>query len=314
MSSLFPVLVDDAMPEGDGCVRLCLVASNGDDQLPGFEPGAHVDVVTPSGLVRQYSLCGSADDPSAYELCVRREEASRGGSDSLCKQARKGMELKISMPRNAFPLPEAQRYVLVAGGIGITPLLSMIRRLEQKGADWELYYYARNPESAPFGAMLREAPYAQRVQFSSSLRNGYPDALTTPSTGTVIMLCGPDGFMKAVRARAEESGWPQDAIRTEYFRPSETSIPLTDQPFQVVLARSGQVVTVPPDQSIASALMVAGIDVSLSCEQGMCGACVVPILAGEGEHRDMVLTEEEQQHSIALCCSRSRTPSLTLDM
>ncbi|MBE7729789.1 PDR/VanB family oxidoreductase [Komagataeibacter sp. FXV3] len=314
MSTLFPVIVGDAVPEGMGCVRLRLVARAGDDALPDFEPGEHVDVMTPSGLIRQYSLCGPPDDPSAYELCIKREADSRGGSESLCTQARQGMELRISRPRNAFPLPQARRYILVAGGIGVTPLLSMMARLQQNGADWQLYYYARVPEHAPFGDMLRKPPYAAHVRFSSSLKNGYPDALDSPCADTAIMLCGPDGFMNAVYAHAVAVGWLTDQIHTEYFRPTETAHVLSDRPFEVVLAQSGQVVSVPSGQSIASALLAAGVDVPLSCEQGMCGACVVPLLAGEGDHRDMVLTEEEQGGNIALCCSRSRSPSLTLGM
>ncbi|GBQ57375.1 flavodoxin reductase [Komagataeibacter swingsii DSM 16373] len=295
-------------------MRLRLVARAGDDALPGFEPGAHVDVMTPAGLVRQYSLCGSADDPSAYDLCIRREANSRGGSESLCTQVRQGMELRISRPRNAFPLPQARRYILVAGGIGVTPLLSMMMRLQRDGADWQLCYYARAPGHAPFGDMLRTPPYAAHVRFSPGLTNGYPDALDSPCADTAIMLCGPDGFMDAVYAHAVAAGWRGEQIHTEYFRPVESSHALSDRPFEVVLARSGQTVTVPAGQSIASALLAAGVDVPLSCEQGMCGACVVPLLSGEGDHRDMVLTEEEQGGNIALCCSRSRSPSLTLGL
>lgn len=314
MSILFPVIVDEAAAEGAGCVRLRLVARPGDGALPDFEPGAHVDVVTPSGLIRQYSLCGPADDPSAYELCIKREADSRGGSESLCTQARQGMELRISRPRNAFSLPRVGRYILVAGGIGVTPLLSMMARLQQNGADWQLYYYVHAPEHAPFGDMLRASPHAAHVHFSPSLKNGYPDALDAPCADTAIMLCGPDGFMHAVHAHAVAAGWRPEQIHTEYFRPVESSHAVPDQPFVVVLAQSGRTVTVPAGQSIASALLAAGVDVPLSCEQGMCGACVVPLLSGEGDHRDMILTEEEQGGNIALCCSRSRSPSLTLDM
>ena len=312
MSSLFPVIVEEIAPEGAGCVRLRLVARAGDDALPAHEPGAHIDVMTPSGLIRQYSLCGLADGPGAYELCIKHEADSRGGSESLCTQVRQGMELQISPPRNAFPLPRAQRYILVAGGIGITPLLSMMARLQRDGADWQLYYYARVPEQAPFGDMLRQSLYGKHVRFYRSLKNGYPDALDSPAADTAIMLCGPDGFMNAVFSHAVATGWQADQIHTEYFRPAETSHAMSDRPFEVILAQSGKTVTVPSGQSIASALLAAGVDVPLSCEQGMCGACVVPLLSGEGDHRDMVLTEDEQGSSIALCCSRSRGPSLTL--
>ncbi|GAN88701.1 PDR/VanB family oxidoreductase [Komagataeibacter intermedius] len=315
MSSLFPVHVDDVAPEGTECVRLRLVARPGDDALPAFEPGAHVDVMTPSGLIRQYSLCGSADDPSAYLLCIRREADSRGGSQSLCTQVRPGMELQISTPRNAFSLPVARRYVLVGGGIGVTPLLSMMMRLQRDNADWQLHFYARDPERAPFREMLDASPYREHVHFSQSPRSGgYPAVLDSPDPDTAIMLCGPDGFMNAVFAHAVAAGWGTGQIHTEYFRPTDSTHALSDRPFEVVLARSGQTVPVPAGQSIASALLAAGVDVALSCEQGMCGACVVPLLAGDGDHRDMVLTEEEQGGSIALCCSRSRSPSLTLDL
>ena len=314
MSSLFPVLVENVAPEGADCLRLRLVARAGEENLPAFEPGAHVDVMTPSGLIRQYSLCGSADDPAAYDVCIRRDAASRGGSDSLCAQVTPGMELRISRPRNAFALPDARRYMLVAGGIGVTPILSMLLRLQRNNVGWRLYYYAREPDQAPFGEMLRHDPYREHVRFSRSLREGYPDFLDTPSPDTAIMLCGPDGFMNAVFAHAVAAGWRPEQIHTEYFRPAEASHALEDRPFEVVLARSGRTVTVPAGQSIASALLAAGMDIDLACEQGMCGACIVPLLAGVGDHRDEVLTEEEQGGHIALCCSRSRTPSLTLDL
>lgn len=302
------------MPEGADCVRLRLVATPGQGALPRFAPGAHVDVLTPAGLVRQYSLCGDADDPGFYELCIRREAASRGGSASLCSTVKKGMELHISPPRNAFALPGAQRYILIAGGIGITPLLPMMARLQRQGVDWALYYYTRTPDQAPFRDRLLTAPYASRVHMATSLRQGYPAALSRPDTDTAIMLCGPDGFMQAVSSHAIATGWEAAQIHTEHFRPAEMAPDDGEQAFEVVLARSGRRVTVPPDQSIASALMAVGIAVSLSCEQGMCGACVVPLLAGEGAHRDMVLSEDEQACSIALCCSRARTPSITVDL
>ncbi|WP_130731870.1 PDR/VanB family oxidoreductase [Komagataeibacter xylinus] len=314
MSALFPVIVHDVMPEGADCVRLRLAAAPGQGALPRFAPGAHVDVLTPVGLVRQYSLCGDADDPGFYELCIKREAASRGGSESLCSTVEKGMELHISPPRNAFMLPAAQHYVLIAGGIGITPLLSMMARLQRQGADWTLHYYTRTPDQAPFRNRLLAAPYMGRVHMARSLKQGYPAALSRPDTDTAIMLCGPDGFMQAVSSHAIAAGWKPAQVHTEYFRPTEMVTHDDEQAFKVVLARSGRSITVPPGQSIAGALMAAGIAVSLSCEQGMCGACVVPLLAGEGAHRDMVLSEEEQACSIALCCSRARTPSITLDL
>ncbi|EFG84252.1 oxidoreductase [Novacetimonas hansenii] len=315
MSSLFPVLVESVTSEGARCVRLRLVARADDENLPGFEPGAHVDIMTPSGLIRQYSLCGSADDTSAYEVCIKHDNAtSRGGSASLCTQVSPGMELQISSPRNAFTLPEARRYSLVAGGIGITPLLPMLLRLQRNNAEWELHYYTREPEQAPFADMLRNSSYQEHVHFRRSLREGYPDCLNIPSPDTAIMLCGPDGFMNAVSSHAVAAGWRAEQIHTEYFRPAESSHSLMDQPFEVVLARSGQTIRVQAGQSIASALLAAGIEIDLACEQGMCGACIVPLLAGVGDHRDVVLTQEEQGGHIALCCSRSRTPSLTLDL
>ncbi|GBR15821.1 flavodoxin reductase [Komagataeibacter nataicola NRIC 0616] len=304
----------DVMPEGVDCIRLRLAAAPGQGTLPRFAPGAHVDVLTPSGLVRQYSLCGDVDDPGVYELCIKREAASRGGSDSLCRMVDKGMELHISPPRNAFALPVAQHYVLIAGGIGITPLLSMMARLQRQGADWTLYYYTRTPDQAPFRGRLLVAPYVNRVHMARSLKQGYPAALAHPEADTAIMLCGPNGFMQAVSSHAIAAGWEPEQIHTEYFCPTEAAPDDEEQAFEVILARSGRSLTVPPGQSIADALMAAGIEVNLSCEQGMCGACVVPLLAGEGAHRDMVMTEEEQACSIALCCSRARTPSLTLDL
>ncbi|RBM08279.1 PDR/VanB family oxidoreductase [Novacetimonas cocois] len=314
MTSFLSAVIHDVAREGTDCIRLRLLAAEGQGPLPPYEAGAHIDVVTPAGPVRQYSLCGQPDALGTYELCIKRDATSRGGSESLFTQAKTGMALEISAPRNAFPMPEASRYILIAGGIGITPLMAMMGTLRHREADWRLYYYVREPANAPFRQDLAQDIASGRVMLATSLRNGYPDALEVPSPDAVVMLCGPNGFMDAVSSHAVSAGWRPDQVRREHFQPVEQPAGTSDRPFEVILSRTGRTVSIPAGQSIAYALLDAGIDVPLSCEQGMCGACVVPLLQGKGDHRDMILTQDEQERSIALCCSRARGSSLVLEL
>ncbi|MBU9688657.1 PDR/VanB family oxidoreductase [Burkholderia multivorans] len=297
--------------------------------LPPFTAGAHIDVHL-GGLVRQYSLCNSPSEAGVYRLGVLRERESRGGSVAM-HACEPGTTLEIGEPRNHFPLdPHAAHSVLLAGGIGITPLLSMALHLAETGRSFELHYCAREPARAafvdrldtpPLNARTRlwfdDAPAGQRIDFAQVL--GKPDAHTH------LYVCGPAGFIAAVLGAAAQAGWDPANVHREYFGAaglgaageSETSAAATaDGPFQVSLAQSGRVVDVPAGMTIVEALRGCGIEVPVSCEQGVCGTCLTRVLSGTPDHRDVYLTDDERAANDQMlpCCSRARTPMLVLDL
>lgn len=289
-------------------------------ELPSFTAGSHIDVHLPDGIIRQYSLYGSPSERGRYRIAVLREPASRGGSRAMHDSVRQDDVLAIGAPRNLFALDEgAARHLLLAGGIGITPLLSMAQRLDAIGADFELHYCARSVERMAFREELRQAPYAGRVHFH--LDDGATEqkldmaAVCTPDSYTHLYVCGPKGFMDAVLTTARERGWPEDQLHYEFF--AAEPIPAGDSSaFAVKLAGSGQVVQVPADCSVVQALAQAGIDLPVACEQGICGTCLTRVLEGEPDHRDLFLSAEEQARNdqFTPCCSRAKTPLLVLDL
>lgn len=277
----------------DGVVRLRL---EGHD-LPRWEPGAHLDLVLPSGLVRQYSLCGDPADTSSYTVATRLVEDGRGGSREVHEQLAEGMELEVRGPRNRFALVEAESYVFVAGGIGITPILPMLRALPE-GAEWRLLYCGRSRESMPF---VDELEKLDRV----TVVTGVPDldALDVPE-GAAVYCCGPEGLMAAVEAR-----FPR--VHLERFTPRATA---PGAAFEVELRRSGRTVTVPAGSSVLAAVREELPDTLYSCEQGFCGTCQQRVLEGEVDHRDELLTDAERDDSMLICVSRARGERLVLDM
>ncbi|KVQ83163.1 Vanillate O-demethylase oxidoreductase [Burkholderia multivorans] len=297
--------------------------------LPPFTAGAHIDVHL-GGLVRQYSLCNSPSEAGVYRLGVLRERESRGGSIAM-HACEPGTTLEIGEPRNHFPLdPHAAHSVLLAGGIGITPLLSMALHLAETGRSFELHYCAREPARAafvdrldtpPLNARTRlwfdDAPAGQRIDFAQVL--GKPDAHTH------LYVCGPAGFIAAALGAAAQARWNPANVHREYFGAaglgatgeSETSTAATaDGPFQVSLAQSGRVVDVPAGTTIVEALRGCGIEVPVSCEQGVCGTCLTRVLSGTPDHRDVYLTDDERAANDQMlpCCSRALTPMLVLDL
>ena len=288
--------------------------------LPPFSAGAHVDVHLPGGLVRQYSLCGDPDAGGAYEIAVLREPASRGGSVAM-HGLEAGARLTISPPRNLFALDEtASKTLLFAGGIGITPLLAMARRLHRLGADFELHYCARTPARAAFLEALRQAPFAARVvtHFDDGAPNqalNAPALLAHPDAGTHLYVCGPGGFMAHVLASAQAAGWDETRLHREYFTAPATQTG-GDQAFEIEIASTGQVLTVPPERSAWAVLDEAGLFVPVSCEQGICGTCLVGVKSGLPEHRDSYLTDAEHaaNDQFTPCCSRAKTARLVLDL
>ncbi|SDU96977.1 PDR/VanB family oxidoreductase [Pseudomonas mucidolens] len=288
--------------------------------LPAFSAGAHIDVHMPDGLVRQYSLCNHPQEQHRYLIGVLKDPASRGGSQCLHEQIHTGAHLRISEPRNLFPLVHgARRSLLFAGGIGITPILCMAERLAQAGADFELHYCARSSTRAAFVQRLKDSPFADRVflHFDETPHTALDAAkvLATPADNVHLYVCGPGGFMQHVLDSARAQGWQEDHLHREYFAaaPVDSS---NDGRFSVKLGSSGQVVEIPADKTVVQVLESHGIEITVSCEQGICGTCLTRVLEGEPEHRDLFLTEAEQalNDQFTPCCSRSKTPLLVLDI
>jgi len=289
-----------------------------DGPLPPFTPGSHIEVHLPSGRVRQYSLC-NATGP-VYQIAVKPEAAGRGGSVEVHRVLHPGAVVSISAPRNNFALIPADRYVLVAGGIGITPLLSMAHQLWAAGEPFEFHVCAQDTDTVPFGNALRDLPFAEAISIhldSSPSRTSLSpaSALGTWRAGTELYLCGPAGFMDWVAGGALDLGWPLDTIHREYF--SAGVFDITDsRPFDVVLARRGITVHVPAGRQILDVLEENNIAVPWACSQGVCGTCVTPVLAGEPDHRDAVLSAQEKAAncSMCVCVSRAKSPTLVLDL
>ncbi|MPQ73148.1 PDR/VanB family oxidoreductase [Acetobacter senegalensis] len=283
--------------------------------LPSWDAGAHVDLFLGDGLIRQYSLCGDPGDRSCYRLAVLRDPASRGGSQAVHDLVRVGEIMKIGAPRNLFPLDKtAVHSVLIGGGIGVTPLIAMAYALHDQGQSFTLHYVARDPVFMPF---LQQAPFAQAVVVHDRGRADGPRfdpaAVLAGSLKptTRVYTCGPLGLMDAVFEAGLAVGYTKNQLHREAFSAQPVA---GGHAFEVLAAKSGVRVQVGPDVTIAGALGKAGVKVTLSCEQGICGTCVVSVLEGEPEHRDEYLTEEERTDQIALCCSRSRSPLLVVDI
>ncbi|KJK07475.1 Phthalate 4,5-dioxygenase oxygenase reductase subunit [compost metagenome] len=288
--------------------------------LPAFSAGAHIDVQLPDGLIRQYSLCNHPEERHRYLIGVLKDSASRGGSRSLHEQVHNGAQLRISEPRNLFPLAHgARRSLLFAGGIGITPILCMAEHLAHTGADFELHYCARSSERAAFVERIRTAPFADRLflHFDEQPQTALNAAqvLANPQADVHLYVCGPGGFMQHVLDSARAQGWQEDRLHREYFAaaPVDTG---NDGSFSVQVGSTGQVFEVPAEQSVVQVLERHGIEIAMSCEQGICGTCLTRVLDGVPEHRDLFLTEEEQARNdqFTPCCSRSKTPLLVLDI
>jgi ferredoxin-NADP reductase len=295
-----------------------LVDPNGHD-LPRFTAGAHIDVQLTNGLVRQYSLCNDPAERRRYLIAVLRENESRGGSWHLHDTVRTGDLVEVSVPRNNFPLAEeAERHLLLAGGIGIAPIMAMIATLKTRRAEFLVHYCTRSPEITAFRDELFLPAAEGRVQFHHD--GGDPSrgldiaaALAAPTPGTHLYYCGPPSMMAAAKAAA--ASWPAGTVHCEYFVPSpEMRRQAADRPFRVRLARSGGDYEVPVGDSIVGVLRQHGVRVNTSCELGYCGACLTRYLAGEPDHRDQVLDAEGQKRWVMICCARAKSPVLELDL
>ncbi|MGM1062221.1 PDR/VanB family oxidoreductase [Saccharothrix sp. Mg75] len=313
-NALVELVVVDKSPVADDVVALTL-RGPARDRLPEWAPGAHVDLVLPGGLVRQYSLCGDRWDPYDYRVAVLRDPAGRGGSVFVHDGLRVGDRVSLGGPRNNFRLVPSPSYLFVAGGIGITPLLPMVRQAELVGADWRLLYGGRSLRGMAFLPEL--AAYGDKVVVVPQDVRGLPDLaawLPSPGSATKVYCCGPAALLRAVEGLCAEH--PPGQVRTERFVPEDRGAPARDEPFEVELRRSGRSVVVAPGQSVLDALNGVGVAVLSSCRRGTCGTCETTVLGGEPDHRDSILDDAERASGDCLfpCVSRSRSDRLVLDL
>ena len=284
------------------------------ESLPAWTPGAHVDVVLPSGLVRQYSLCGTADRSGEYTIAVLRQQDGRGGSDEMHQKVAVGTQLALIGPRNLFELTPAQEYVFVAGGIGITPLLSMVEKVAAAGLPWRLIYAGRSRSSMAF--LDRLGSWGDHVELVPGDELGRMDvaARLATSVGAAVYVCGPTGLIDAARSVVE--AWPSGSFHFERFSgDGVAAVADGDQAFEVQLGLGGPVIEVGADQTVLQAVLDAGADVLYSCEEGDCGSCETTVLDGAVLHRDSALTPSERAAgAMLICVSRAVCPRLVLDI
>lgn len=319
-AEIIPVTIKAMTENGAGNLSLQLIAQQ-NYSLPKYLAGAHIDVYIPEIGPRQYSLCSEKSHGEYYEVCVKLAEKSSGGSHHIHHHFKPGDSLTISAPRNHFPLPDAKRYLLLAGGIGITPLLAMAEEIATAGGEFELHYYVSNALQTAFLPRLSSAALVDRVFFhysdaNDSLRNKTPHSLTQSSPQTRVIACGPDGFIQRLQDIMHQHNWQPDQLHFERFSNPELTSQTGNSEFHIELSSTGQRFLVSPDQTIAEVLLSAKVDIMLSCEQGICGSCITDVISGIPEHRDCVLTDEEKAENtqITVCCSRAKTSVLVLDL
>ncbi len=303
------LIVEEQRLAAEGVMSLVLARPDG-SPLPEWSPGAHIDLVLDNGLTRQYSLCGDPADRYRWEIAVLREPDGRGGSAFVHDRLTPGAVVAAGGPRNHFALVDAPRHLFIAGGIGITPILPMLRA----ASSWQLVYGGRQRASMAF--LDRLAGYGDRVSVRPQDETGLLDLdalLGTPRDDTLVYCCGPEPLLAAVEERCAR--WPAGALHVERFTPLQVDTS-ADQPFEVVLERCGRTLTVPAGASILRVVEEAGIPVLSSCQEGTCGTCETGVLDGEPDHRDTVLTDAERAVGdvMMICVSRSRSPRLVLDL
>lgn len=296
----------------DGVVSLVLAHPDG-LRLPDWTPGSHIDLVLPDGTVRQYSLCGDRWDAHTYRVGVLREPDGRGGSAYVHDRLRVGDRVGVGGPRNHFPLVPSPRYLFVAGGIGITPLLPMIRQASLLGADWDLVYGGRRRASMAFVDELGSSGVHLVPEDEQGLID-LPSWLGTPREGVRVYCCGPAPLLDAVEKAC--AAWPPHSLRVERFTAQEQGAPVRSTPFEVELARTGATVTVPPSVSVLEAVRAAGADVLSSCREGTCGTCETGVVDGTPDHRDSILDDADRAAGdcMFVCVSRSIGDRLVLDL
>ncbi|WP_373635205.1 2Fe-2S iron-sulfur cluster-binding protein [Yoonia sp. SS1-5] len=318
--TLINVKVAKVTREADG-IKSFTLAKPGLFKLPAYEPGAHIDVHCGEGIIRQYSLCGDPADRRKFMIAVKQGDPSRGGSDLMHLAVKEGDRLEIGSPRNNFPLDEdAPHTVLLAAGIGITPIIAMADRLHALGKSFALHYFSRATGHTAFRARLADGAYAEHVHFYEGLEraqtgNRLREILATPVAGGQVYMCGPGPFMDAAEALALEN-WPADAVNLERFAANPALAGAPTHAFEVELARTGVSLQVGADETILDVLDANGIDAAFSCEQGVCGTCVTDVIAGTLDHRDSFLSDKQRAagKQMCLCVSRANGDKLVLDL
>jgi ferredoxin-NADP reductase len=313
-SNVVTLRVKGKTRQAEDVVTVTLVDPEG-RRLPDWTPGSHIDLVLSNGLARQYSLCGNRWDAYSYRIGVLREPAGRGGSAFVHETLEPGHLVGVSAPRNNFPLVPSQRYLFVAGGIGITPILPMVHQADLVGADWQLLYGGRRRASMAFLDEL--AGYGDRVRLHPQDEYGLlplAEFLGEPRDDVKIYCCGPGPLLGALEAACAH--WPRYALRTERFVAAEHGPAAHEGPFEVELARSGITVTVAPQVSVLDAVHAAGVEVLASCRQGICGTCETAVLAGLPDHRDSLLDDDDRAAGDCMypCVSRASSDRLVLDL
>lgn len=318
------VVVQAIRQEAEEIVGLDLapVSGGASRTLPGFTAGAHIDIELAPDLVRQYSLCGDPCDTKQYSLAVLKEPESRGGSRMIHEKLQVGGRLRISAPKNHFPLEEDGAHaILLAGGIGITPILAMAEELHRAGRSFAMHYSCRTPARAAFVDRIRNSGWADQAQFHFD--DGPPDQrldlaalLGDPAAGTHFYVCGPQGLIDAALATANDAGWADANLHREYFGLAPDTVDLTGDCFRVRVASTGQVFDIGDHDTIADVLNRNGVKVEMSCEQGVCGTCLTRVISGTPDHRDMFLSPAEQaaNNVMMVCCSRAKSAELELDL
>ncbi len=318
MKKYLNLVVQEKTPlEGD--VYQLILSDPTGNLLPSFEPGAHIEVKTPHGLYRHYSLIGAGNAPHTYELGIKRMANGRGGSMEMVDELLVGQEIQVSLPENFFALEKADEYLFIAGGIGITPIMSMIEHLHEIGHDhYHLIYCTRTLDQTPYLNQLKNMlkPEQITLHHDEGLLSNQLDFwpfLALPKDG-LIYCCGPSAMMEDIRGMTGH--WEEGTVRFEDFGSSQTKPPLSaedNSPFEVKHATSGHTYQIPANQTILESLREQGISLPSSCESGTCGTCLVKLVEGEADHRDFILDQARQQSEILICISRSKSPVLVLD-
>jgi phthalate 4,5-dioxygenase reductase component len=296
-------------------IRLFELTTTDGAELPKFSPGAHISVRAPNGVIRKYSLCNDPAEPDRYEIAVLREPGGRGGSVSMVDEVKEGDEVLVTAPRNDFPLvPSPAGYTFIAGGIGITPILSMMRHLKSSaGPKFKLYYCTRSKEKTAFYQHLSAPAFRGQVVMhhdGGDLDKALDLWPVLENPRGHVYCCGPRGLMDSVRDMTGH--WNASAVHFEAFSDAEAHKP-NDRPFRVKLARSGAIVEVPAEKTILETIRAAGHEAPSSCESGTCGTCKTKLLGGEADHRDLVLTDTERNDHIMICVSRAKSDEITID-
>jgi len=284
-------------------------------RLPDWAPGAHIDVVLPSGKIRQYSLCGDRWAPNQYRIAVQRDDAGTGGSLEIHEEIHLGETVSFGGPRNNFRLAPAQNYRFIAGGIGITAVLPMIEQAEKLNLEWQLLYLGRTAERMAYRNLADQ--YPGRVAMHTSVDHGRASIrqwLGELPADTMVYACGPEAMLEALPEECPEL--PEQFLRTERFTNTLAEATVSSEPYEIVLSRSGKVINAPGTAPMTDVLARAGVDVITSCAKGVCGTCEVDVVEGEIDHRDAILDDDERAANTCMfpCVSRALSKRLVLDL